>query len=188
MSAIRPLERRPSTLPSMWFLPFMCFRLHTTPNTANLPEQSQTSRPVPETSISSACPLSICCHDSEDWTGSIVGLAAVTPRVTFSGRIVKNRIAFTQSFEYWFERDPVDSLPPLQSDTTRESFDSYTQLDSKISQRQTAKASFAIFPQRLDYFGLNTGGGWWDPAWWPFRFKTWAAGPARGRGRTEQHR
>jgi outer membrane receptor protein involved in Fe transport len=64
--------------------------------------------------------------------GSIMCLAAVTPRVTFSGPIAKDRIAFTQSFEYWFERDPVDSLPPLQSDTTRESFDSYTQLRKHV--------------------------------------------------------
>ena len=48
---------------------------------------------------------------------SIMGLAAVSPRVTFSGSIVKDRIAFTQSFDYHFERTPVDGLPPLQSDT-----------------------------------------------------------------------
>ncbi len=88
--------------------------------------------------------------------GSIMGLASVTPRVTFTGPIVKDRIAFTQSFDYRFERTPVDSLPPLQSDTKLESFDSYTQIDLRINQRQTATASFALFPQKLDYFGLNT--------------------------------
>ena len=45
----------------------------------------------------------------------------MSPRVTFSGSIVKDRIAFTQSFDYHFERTPVDSLPPLQSDTKLES-------------------------------------------------------------------
>jgi len=88
--------------------------------------------------------------------GSIMGLAAVTPRVTFTGPILKDRIAFTQSFDYRFERTPVHSLPPLQSDTKLESFDSYTQVDLKINQKQTATASFALFPQKLDYFGLNT--------------------------------
>ena len=88
--------------------------------------------------------------------GSIMGLASVTPRVTFTGPIVKDRVAFTQSFDYRFERTPVDSLPPLQSDTKLESFDSYTQIDLRINQRQTATASFALFPQKLDYFGLNT--------------------------------
>jgi outer membrane receptor protein involved in Fe transport len=88
--------------------------------------------------------------------GSIMGLASVTPRVTFTGPILKDRIAFTQSFDYRFERTPVDSLPPLQSDTKLESFDSYTQVDLKINQKQTATVSFALFPQKLDYFGLNT--------------------------------
>ena len=88
--------------------------------------------------------------------GSIMGLAAVTPRVTLSGPIVKDRLAFTQSFEYRYERDPVDSLPPLQSYNRSENFNSYSQFDLNISQKQTATASFAVFPQHLDYYGLNT--------------------------------
>jgi hypothetical protein len=88
--------------------------------------------------------------------GSIMGLAAVTPRITLSGPLVKDRIAFTQSFEYRYERNPVDSLPPLQSFNRSESFSSYSQFDFNISQKQTATASFAVFPQKLDYYGLNT--------------------------------
>jgi hypothetical protein len=42
--------------------------------------------------------------------GSIMGLAAVTPRVTFSGPIVKDRIAFTQSFEYWWHGGNVSKV------------------------------------------------------------------------------
>lgn len=88
--------------------------------------------------------------------GSIMGIAAFSPRITFSGPIAKDRVAFTQSFEYRYERDPVDSLPILQSWTRSENFNSYTQIDLNISSKQTASASFAIFPQRLDYYGLNT--------------------------------
>jgi hypothetical protein len=88
--------------------------------------------------------------------GSIMGIAAVSPRFTFSGPIVKDRVAFTQSFEYRFERTPVMSLPALASETRSETFDSYTQIDININQKQTASASFAIFPQKLDYYGLNT--------------------------------
>ena len=88
--------------------------------------------------------------------GSIMGLAAVTPRITLSGPIVKDRVAFTESLEYRYERNPVDSLPPLQSYNRSESFNSYTQFDINISQKQTATASFAVFPQKFDYYGLNT--------------------------------
>jgi hypothetical protein len=88
--------------------------------------------------------------------GSIMGIAAATPRVTVSGPLVKDRIAFTQSLEYRYERSEVYSLPPLQAWTRSENFNSYTQLDANITSKQTATASFAIFPQKLDYVGLNT--------------------------------
>jgi len=88
--------------------------------------------------------------------GSIMGLAAVTPRITFSGPLLKDRIAFTESLEYRYERNPVDSLPPLQSYNRSENFNSYTQFDVNISQKQTATASFAVFPHKFDYYGLNT--------------------------------
>jgi hypothetical protein len=88
--------------------------------------------------------------------GHIVGLGAVTPRITATGPIIKDRLAFTQSFEYRFVRTPVESLPPLQRDTKLESLDSFSQFDLKINDRQTATLSFAVFPQKFDYLGLNT--------------------------------
>src|SRR5215467_5572882 len=88
--------------------------------------------------------------------GHVVGLAAVTPRFTFTGPIVKDKLAFTQSFEYRYVRTPVESLPPLQRDSKLESFDSFSQFDLKINERQTATLSVAVFPQKLDYLGLNT--------------------------------
>jgi outer membrane receptor for ferrienterochelin and colicin len=91
-----------------------------------------------------------------DRDGIIAGIGAATPRFTFTGPIVKNRVAITQSFEYRFVRTPVNSLPALQRDTKLESFDSYTQVDFILTPKQTATASFAVYPQRLDYLGLNT--------------------------------
>jgi hypothetical protein len=91
-----------------------------------------------------------------DRDGTIAGIGAATPRMTFTGPIVKDRIAVTQSFEYRFVRTPVNSLPPLARDTKLESFDSYTQFDFILSPKQTATVSFAIYPQKLDFLGLNT--------------------------------
>ena len=91
-----------------------------------------------------------------DRDGTIAGLGAATPRMTFTGPIMKGRIAITQSFEYRYIRTPVNSLPPLQRDTKLESFDSYTQFDFNITPKQTATASLALYPQKLDFLGLNT--------------------------------
>jgi TonB dependent receptor/Carboxypeptidase regulatory-like domain len=93
---------------------------------------------------------------ARDRDGSIVGIGGFTPRTTITGPLIKDRLAFTQSLEYRFVRTPVESLPPLQRDTTLESFDSFSQFDLKISDRQTATLSVAVFPQKFDYLGLNT--------------------------------
>jgi len=91
-----------------------------------------------------------------DRDGIIAGIGAATPRMMFTGPIVKDRIAVTQSFEYRFVRTPVNSLPPLARDTKLESFDSYTQFDFILTPKQTATVSFALYPQKLDFLGLNT--------------------------------
>jgi Carboxypeptidase regulatory-like domain len=91
-----------------------------------------------------------------DEGGSIRGIDAATPRVTFTGPLLKDKIAVTQSFEYRFNEAPVNSLPAFHRDTKLESFDSYTQLDFAISSKQTANVSVAVYPQKLDYLGLNT--------------------------------
>jgi outer membrane receptor protein involved in Fe transport len=93
---------------------------------------------------------------ARDRDGSIVGIGAFTPRTTVTGPLIKDRLAFTQSLEYRFVRTPVESLPPLQRDTKLESFDSFSQFDLKISDRQSATLSVAVFPQKFDYLGLNT--------------------------------
>ncbi len=88
--------------------------------------------------------------------GSILGVGGATPRMTITGPLLKDRIAFTQSLEYRYIRTPVNSLPGSQRDTTSESTNSYTQLDLNLTQKQTATASFSIYPQKLRYSGLNT--------------------------------
>ncbi len=90
--------------------------------------------------------------------GSIIGLSSATPRMTFTGPLIKDRLAVTESFEYRFVRTPVnsDTLPPLQRDTKLEGFNSYSQYDLTISPKQTATLSVAVYPQKLDFLGLNT--------------------------------
>jgi hypothetical protein len=88
--------------------------------------------------------------------GSVLGIGGATPRMTFTGPIVKDRIAFTQSFEYRYIRTPVNSLPATQRDTTFEGLNSYSQVDLNLSSKQTATVSIAVYPQKLKYLGLNT--------------------------------
>ncbi len=88
--------------------------------------------------------------------GDVIGLESATPRIMFTGPLMKDRVAFTQSLEYRFIRTPVNSLPATQRDTKLEAVNSYTQFDLNLSQRQTATVSVSIYPQKLQYMGLNT--------------------------------
>jgi hypothetical protein len=88
--------------------------------------------------------------------GNFVGMEAATPRMTLTGPLVKNRIVFTQSVEYRFVRTPVSSLPQLQRDIKPESVNTFTQADVILTPRQTMTVSFALYPQKLNYLGLNT--------------------------------
>src|SRR5258706_1149532 len=88
--------------------------------------------------------------------GSFVGVAAFTPRVTFSGPLMKDKLKFFQSFEYRYVRTPVENLPPLSRDTDLESFDSMSQLDWDIDDKNHLTTTLSLFPEKLRYVGMNT--------------------------------
>ncbi|HKR15223.1 MAG TPA: TonB-dependent receptor, partial [Pyrinomonadaceae bacterium] len=91
--------------------------------------------------------------------GKLFGIGAVTPRIAVGGPLKKDKLFFFQSLEYRFVRTNVPSLEALeerQRDIQRESFDSFSRLDYVINSNNRLTASFSIFPQKQDYFNLNT--------------------------------
>jgi outer membrane receptor protein involved in Fe transport len=91
--------------------------------------------------------------------GKIFGIGAATPRVAVGGPIKKDKLFFFQSLEYRFVRTNVQSLEALnerQRDIQRESFDSFSRLDYVVNPNNRLTGSFSIFPQKFDYFNLNT--------------------------------
>src|SRR5215510_7150670 len=119
------------------------------PSTANSPEQSRRLKHAPD-QRSSTFRVTVF------YQGSVVGVQAFTPRVAFSGPLVKDKLKFFQSFEYRFVRTPIENLPPLKRDTGLESFDSLSQVDWDIDDRNHLTTTFSLFPQKLRFVGLNT--------------------------------
>jgi hypothetical protein len=91
--------------------------------------------------------------------GKLYGIGAATPRIAVGGPIKKDKLFFFQSLEYRFIRTNVPSLEALdehQRDIKRESFDSFSRLDYVVNNNHRLTASFSLFPQKVDYFNLNT--------------------------------
>ena len=91
--------------------------------------------------------------------GKLFGIGAATPRIAVGGPIKKDKLFFFQSVEYRFVRTNVPSLEDLnesQRDIKRESFDSFSRIDYVVNNNNRLTASFSIFPQKIDYFNLNT--------------------------------
>jgi Carboxypeptidase regulatory-like domain len=91
--------------------------------------------------------------------GKIFGIGAATPRIAVGGPIKKDKLFFFQSVEYRFVRTNVPSLEALeerQRDIQRESFDSFSRIDYVVNDNNRLTGSFSIFPQKFDYFNLNT--------------------------------
>ena len=90
--------------------------------------------------------------------GDIIGIESATPRLKLSGPVIKGRLALTQSFEYRFVRTEIEGagLPQLERDTQLESFDSFTQADIQIGDHHTATLNLSFYPQKQNFFGLNT--------------------------------
>lgn len=88
--------------------------------------------------------------------GRFAGIEGFTPRLSLSGPVKRDKLWFMQSFEYRFVRTPIESLPPLKRDTGLESFDSVSQLDWQIDDKNHLTTTFSLFPQKLRYVNLNT--------------------------------
>jgi hypothetical protein len=88
-------------------------------------------------------------------SGHLVGLKSATPRLSFGGPIVPDRISFSEGMELVDNKAEVRTLPFPVNETKTMSFNSFTQADFTITPRQTLTTSFHAAPQNLQYAGLD---------------------------------
>jgi hypothetical protein len=88
--------------------------------------------------------------------GHWYGIQSATPRIAVGGPIKKDKLFFFQSLEYRFVRTEVTSLTIANRDQKIESFDSFTRVDWNINPTNRLTVSFSLFPQKREFFNLNT--------------------------------
>jgi hypothetical protein len=88
--------------------------------------------------------------------GTVMGFSAVTPRVTFRGPLVRERLFLAQSLRYRNIKTRIPGLPDLQNDQRLESYEAFTRIDAVLSSGHSLTGTAAVFPRKLGNVGLNT--------------------------------
>lgn len=86
---------------------------------------------------------------------SIQGIEAFTPRLVISGPIIKSKLFISQAINYNFVRTTIYDLKIPDNETKYSNFNSLTQLDYNINERNNLSITFSIFPQITTNFGIN---------------------------------
>lgn len=88
--------------------------------------------------------------------GTVMGVGSFTPRLTFRGPLVKDRLFLAQSLRYRRTVSRNRGLPDLQNDRILESFEGFSRVDAIVSPGHTLTATASIFPKKLQNVGLNS--------------------------------
>jgi hypothetical protein len=87
--------------------------------------------------------------------GEFRGIESFTPRVTVGGPVVAGKLSILESAQYEYSQTRVFGLPPFESDTKLQSFESFTAADITINDRHRLTASTMVSPRKTTYAGLN---------------------------------
>jgi hypothetical protein len=85
----------------------------------------------------------------------VVGISRATPRVVFGGPLIKDKLSFSEVFEYDVIRYPVRGLAWPRNEIKKQGFTSYSTLQAILSPRQVVTATLNVFPLRTQFANIN---------------------------------
>jgi hypothetical protein len=88
-------------------------------------------------------------------SGHVRGLKSATPRISFGGPIVPDRVSFSEGLEFVDNKIPISTLFFPFNETKVMSGNSFTQADFTVTPRQTLTATFHAAPQSIRYANLD---------------------------------
>jgi hypothetical protein len=84
-----------------------------------------------------------------------VGVGRATPRVVFGGPLSRDKVSFSEVFEYDVIRDPVRGLAWPRNEIKKQGFNSYSTLQAILSPRQVVTVTLNVFPQRTQFANIT---------------------------------
>ncbi|HEY6292293.1 MAG TPA: carboxypeptidase regulatory-like domain-containing protein [Terriglobia bacterium] len=88
--------------------------------------------------------------------GHIEGIADDEPRLYLTAPLIKNKLNFSEAFEYNYNRQPVRGLPYPDNDIKTEGFNSFTSFQYIPSERQVVSLNVDVFPVRRQYANISS--------------------------------
>lgn len=89
------------------------------------------------------------------FSGHLRGIREASPRITFNGPLVANKLYFSEGVEYELAKRPVRTLPFPFNETKQESVNSFTQFDYVLSSTHTLTGTFHVAPRHMNYVNLE---------------------------------
>ncbi|MCU1386096.1 MAG: Outer rane receptor for ferrienterochelin and colicin [Acidobacteria bacterium] len=88
--------------------------------------------------------------------GEFRGIESWTPRFTVGGPLIRGSLNVLESVQYEYSQTRVFGLPAFESDTTLQSFESYSRVDWTVSPTNHFTGSAMMSPRHTTYAGLDT--------------------------------
>ena len=79
------------------------------------------------------------------------GIRNETPRFVVGGPVLRDRLYFITSLQYFMQKDPSRTLPFPHNESKQESVNSFSQLDWIASAKQIVTATFHLSPQHTNF-------------------------------------
>jgi hypothetical protein len=83
------------------------------------------------------------------------GVRGFEPRFSVRGPIKRDRLLFSQDFQFRYVQDPVKSLPD-EPEIGLTSFDSFSRIDAILSPRHSIAGLAVLFPREIEHLTMNT--------------------------------
>jgi carboxypeptidase family protein/TonB-dependent receptor-like protein len=87
--------------------------------------------------------------------GGLRGLRTFTPRVTFNGPLIANKLWFSQGAEYRIDKRRVFALTFPNNETVTESVNSFTQVDYVPNATHSVTGTMHVSPRQAKFFNLD---------------------------------
>jgi hypothetical protein len=84
------------------------------------------------------------------------GIRDATPRLNFEGPLLKNKLFFSEGFEYEVRKTEVITLPFPSNQQLKQGLNSFSQLDYIVSSTHLLTATFHLAPTQLENVNLST--------------------------------